>query len=290
MPFSKFLHTRRRIVSAGSAFAVLVTLGLGAHAARNARHEQPARHAVVTPDHAATPTSADRLALIIGNSAYPDADAPLAQPVNDARALAAQLRGQGYDVQEAENATRAETEAAIARIERKITPQSVVVIYFAGYGVQSGSDNFMIPVDAAIWKERDVRRSGINITAMLKGFQHKGARANVAVIDASRRNPYERRYRNYSRGLAPIEAAKNTIVVSSAAPGSVLDDANGKHSLLMETLLAQLGSNGENAEAMFASIRSEVSGKTDGQQLLSITSTLPDDIKIASEHLAEKRS
>jgi len=32
------------------------------------------------------------------------------------------------------------------------------MLFFGGYGVQAGRESYMIPVDAAIWKESDVRR------------------------------------------------------------------------------------------------------------------------------------
>src|SRR5262249_16271709 len=47
-----------------------------------------------------------RIALLIGNSDYPDADAPLKQAVRDARALADELRRNGFDTDVAENLTK----------------------------------------------------------------------------------------------------------------------------------------------------------------------------------------
>ena len=95
----------------------------------------------------------------------------------------------------------------------------------------------MIPVDAAIWKESDVRRDGMSIESVLDAMKEQGACAKLVVIDASRRNPYERRFRAFSHGLAPINAPDNALILSSATPGKVADDSKGQHSVLMAELL-----------------------------------------------------
>src|SRR6201999_3873552 len=101
---------------------------------------------------------------------------------------------------------------AIERLKSKIRPDSVVMLFFGGYGVQAGRESFMIPVDATIWKEADVRRTGISVEGVLDVMKEKGARAKLVVLDASRRNPYERRFRQYSHGLAPITAPDTTLI------------------------------------------------------------------------------
>ena len=106
-------------------------------------------------------TTASRVALVIGNGHYPDASAPLAQPINDARGLTAALRAKGFDVDVVEDATKDDMARAIVRLKAKIKPDTVAMLFFGGYGVQVGRESFMIPVDAAIWKEADVRRDGV---------------------------------------------------------------------------------------------------------------------------------
>jgi len=168
--------------------------------------------------------SAERLALVIGNSGYPDADAPLSQMASDAEALANVLRKDGFVVNVVEDATHAEMTRAIDRLKLRVGPGSIVLLYFGGYGVQSHGQNYMIPVDAKIWGERDVRRDGVSVDRLLSEFEGSGARIRLAVIDASRRNPYERRFRSYSHGLASIQATANTLVLTSAAPDQVVGD------------------------------------------------------------------
>ncbi len=85
------------------------------------------------------------------------------------------------------------------------------MLFFGGYGIQVGRESFMIPVDATIWKEGDVRRAGISLEHVLDAMTEKGAKAKLAVVDASRRNPYERRFRSFSHGLAPISPPENAL-------------------------------------------------------------------------------
>ncbi len=165
---------------------------------------------------------------MIGNGHYPDATAPLAQPINDARALTAELRRDGFDVDVVEDACKDDMTRAVARLKSRIRPDSVVLLYFGGYGVQAGRESYMIPVDAAIWREADVRRQGVSIESVLDVMKERGARTKLVVVDASRRNPYERRFRAFSHGLAPIAAPDNALILSSATPGKVADDSRSQ--------------------------------------------------------------
>jgi len=53
----------------------------------------------------------------------------------------------------------------------------------------------MIPVDAKIWEERDVRRDGVSVEETLSELSGSGAaQTDCKSSTASRRNPYERRF------------------------------------------------------------------------------------------------
>src|SRR6478752_1621192 len=214
------LRISRRSVTVAAALVGLVSLAIGAHAALNKRSLDAAK-AIATEQNSDVGTTASRVALVIGNGHYPDASAPLAQPINDARGLTAALRGKGFDVDVVEDATKDDMARAISRLKARIKPDTVVMLFFGGYGVQVGRESFMIPVDAAIWKEADVRRDGVSIEQVLDAMTEKGAKAKLVVVDASRRNPYERRFRSYSHGLAPISTPENALILTSATPGKV---------------------------------------------------------------------
>jgi uncharacterized caspase-like protein len=277
------LRISRRSVAIVAAMAGMVSLALGAHAALNKRSLDAAKATAIGQNAAAT--KASRIALVIGNGHYPDASAPLAQPINDARALTASLRGNGFDVDVVEDASRDDMSRAIERLKSRIRPDSVVMLFFGGYGVQAGRESYMIPVDAAIWKEADVRRQGLSVESVLEAIKERGARAKLVVIDASRRNPYERRFRAYSHGLAPINAPDNALILTSATPGKVADDSEGQHSVLMTELLGNLNAP-SGIETVFNKTRVAISRASDGEQVPSVSSSLLEDVSFKASERA----
>ncbi len=90
---------------------------------------------------------------------------------------------------------------ALAKFYGKLQPGSVGLIYFSGYGIQSARQSYMIPVDAQVWAEADVRRDGFSLDAALAEMNSRGSAVKIAILDASRRNPFERRFRSVSAGL-----------------------------------------------------------------------------------------
>src|SRR5712671_7756417 len=148
------LRVSRRSVTLAAAFVCVLSLAIGAHAALNKRALDAAKAIEAEQTGALKGTS--RLALVIGNGNYPDAAAPLAQPINDARALTGALRRNGFDVDVVEDASRDDMSRAIGRLKARIKPDTVVMLFFGGYGVQVGRESFMIPIKAAIWERADV--------------------------------------------------------------------------------------------------------------------------------------
>ncbi|MFL6825283.1 MAG: caspase domain-containing protein, partial [Bradyrhizobium sp.] len=196
MNFRQISISGRSIAMAAALFG-MVSLALGAHAALNKR-SLATPEAFAVEQSAETASEPSRIALVIGNGHYPDANAPLTQPINDARALTAALRHDGFDVEVVEDASKDDMSRAIGRLKSRIKPDSVVMLFFGGYGIQVGRESYMIPVDATIWRESDVRRGAISIESVLEMMKEQGARAKLVVLDASRRNPYERRFRAFS--------------------------------------------------------------------------------------------
>jgi len=135
-------------------------------------------------------SDANRLGLVIGNSSYPDADVLRTQTVNDASALASTFVKTVFDIYLVQNATRDDMTRAIAHLKTKVRPIRL-------YGLlrrlryQSGGQSYMIPVDAKIWYEDDVRRDGVSIDRLLSELKNSGAHITTPVIDASRAIPYE---------------------------------------------------------------------------------------------------
>jgi uncharacterized caspase-like protein len=276
LPFS------RRTIAIAAAMIGTVSLAIGAHAALSLRALDAAK-AVATEQGTDSARRVSRLALIIGNGHYPDASEPLSQPINDARALTDTLRRDGFDVDVVEDAGRDDMVRAIDRLKAKIKRDAVVMLFFGGYGVQVGRESYMIPVDAKIWKETDVRREGVSIESVLEVMKAQGAKAKLVVVDASRRNPYERRFRAFSHGLAPINAPDNALILSSATPGKIAEDSKAPNSVLISELLNHLDAKSIGAEALFNKTRVAISRASDGEQVPSVSSSLLEDVRFGSD-------
>jgi uncharacterized caspase-like protein len=232
----------------------------------------------------APPTSAraddavPRVALVIGNGTYPDADSPLKEAVNDARAMADELKRDGFDVVTGENLARAAMLQTLEKLYTSIKPRALVLVFFSGYGIQSGRQTFMIPLDAQIWTENDIRRDGVSLDRILDELNSRGAGVKLAILDASRRNPFERRFRQGSGGLAPPAAApQNSFVMYSAAPGSVVDDAPASHGLFVDELLKEMRAPDLTADEALARTAKGVSRASGGVQVPWISSSLTED-------------
>jgi lipoprotein NlpI len=221
--------------------------------------------------------AADRFALVIGNSKYPDADAPLKEPVNDARNIADELKRDGFAVEIGENLTGDGMRKAFDRFYGHIKPGSVALIFFSGYGVQSNRQSYLIPVDAQIWTESDIRRDGISLETVLGEINSRGAGVKIALIDASRRNPFERRFRSFSAGLAPVIAPNGTLVMYSAALSSVISDNGGDHSLFVQELLKEIHAPGLMADETLNRTRVGVTRASRSEQVPWISSSLAED-------------
>lgn len=219
----------------------------------------------------------DRLALVIGNAKYPDAEAPLKESVNDARDIAAELKRAGFDVETGENLNGDAMRRALDRLYTRIKPGSVALIFFSGFGVQSARQSYLLPVDAQIWTEPDVRRDGFSLETILSEINGRGAGVKIALIDASRRNPFERRFRSFSAGLAPVIAPNGTLVMYSAAPSSVVGDTGGARSLFVSELLKEIPVPDTMAEETLKRTRVGVARTSHSEQVPWISSSLAED-------------
>jgi lipoprotein NlpI len=224
-----------------------------------------------------SPAASDRVALVIGNAKYPDADAPLKEPINDARAVADELKRDGFNVDIGENLTGDGMRRAFDKLYGKLRPGSVALIFFSGFGIQSNRQSYMIPVDAQIWTEQDVRHDGFSLETVLGEINSRGAGVKIALVDASRRNPYERRFRTFSAGLAPVIAPNGTLVMYSAALSSVVSDNGGDQSLFVQELLKEIRVPDLMAEETLNRTRVGVTRASRGEQVPWISSSLAED-------------
>jgi len=219
-----------------------------------------------------------RIALLIGNSAYPEA--PLRNPVNDVRAMAQAFRELGFTVVAHENATKRTMETAIVEFGRRLAEGGVGTFYYAGHGLQVRGHNYLVPVDADIDSEAATRIAAVDVELVLEQMAEAKNRVNIVILDACRNNPFERRLRGASRGLAAIDAARGTLVAYATAPGSVAADGDGKNGLYTEELLHALQVPGLKVEDVFKRVRINVARRSKGAQTPWESSSLTGDLVV----------
>lgn len=221
--------------------------------------------------------SGERLALVIGNAKYPDNETPLKEPLNDARDVADELKRDGFEVEIGENLGGDAMRRALDKFYGRIKPGSAALIFFSGFGIQSARQSYILPVDAQIWTEADVRRDGFSLETILGEINSRGAGVKIALLDASRRNPFERRFRSFSAGLAPVIAPSGSLVMYSAALSSVVGDSGAERSLFVGELLKEIRVPDLTAEETLNRTRVGVTRASRSEQVPWISSSLAED-------------
>lgn len=205
-----------------------------------------------------------RVALVIGNAAYKGS--PLANPVNDARAISTKLRSMGFEVIQRENLKARELGSVYREFRSKITPGGTALVFYAGHGLQFKGQNYFPAVDSDIDSEDDVPLQSLNLGQLLDSMEEAKAGVSLVFLDACRDNPFARRFRSASRGLAKVEAASGTLIHYATRPGSVAADGEGQNGTYTEALLAQMNEPGVPVELMLKKVSNNVVKKTKGKQ------------------------
>jgi hypothetical protein len=216
-----------------------------------------------------------KVALVIGNAKYPDNDAVLNDAANDAQDVADELKSDGFDVEKGINLTGDAMRQALGRFYTRIQEQGgVALIFFSGFGVQASRQTYLLPVDAQIWIEGDVVRDGLNLETILDQMNSHGAAYKVALLDASRRNPFERRFRRSSEGLAPAFTPINSLVLYSSALGSVVTTSRNDHSLFVTELIREMRVPSVTGEQVLRNTQAGVISATKEEQVPWLSSSL----------------
>ena len=217
-----------------------------------------------------------RVALVIGNSAY--ASAPLANPANDARAMSDSLRGLGFTVVEARDASRAEMFAAIDSVGKALAGRNGVgMLFYAGHGLQLDWRNYMVPVDARLEQSADVPLQAVDVNQVIDTFKRAGNRMNILVLDACRDNPFLDAASG--KGLSPVDAPTGTFLAYATAPGNVAadgDPAQG-NGLYTRFLLDEIKKPVSRIEDVFKRVRLQVRKTSQGRQIPWESTSLEDD-------------
>lgn len=189
------------------------------------------------------PITGERLALVIGNSTY--ANAPLVNPGNDANAIAALLRSAGFSVDLRLNASTAEMQKAIKKLDndQKNPKVKTVFFFYAGHAVQVDWRNYLVGTDARIKKIEDLPENSLDISDVIANFgaiNSDGNKQLVMILDACRDNPFRKELNLAQKGISQFDAPSNTLVAFSTAPGKVALDGEGINSYYTEVLLREL--------------------------------------------------
>lgn len=151
-----------------------------------------------------------RVALVIGNAAYEDA--PLVNPVNDARAVADALSRLGFATTKVENADQRALKRAIDAFGDALKAGGVGLFYFSGHGMQIKGRNYLVPVGAALAGESDVEYEGVDAGRVLAKMADAGNPMNLVFLDACRNNPFTRSFRSSSKGAASARSRRCWLV------------------------------------------------------------------------------
>lgn len=174
----------------------------------------------------------ERIALVIGNAAYPG-EAALKNTINDARLIADTLSEIGFDVDLIENLTKADGPGAIEDFGEKAKGAEIAIIYYAGHGMELSGENYLIPIDADVRSEEATIRDAIALEDLQKAVSG-ASKAGLILFDACRTNPW---VSEENQGLTGVIPTGNNILISfSAQPGSVAYDGGGGQGPYAEAL------------------------------------------------------
>ncbi|MCA0869684.1 caspase family protein [Seohaeicola saemankumensis] len=228
----------------------------------------------------AAPALAGRVALVMGNGDY-IYEKPLRNAANDARDMAERLRAMGFEVFEGIDLTRDQSLRLVQQFSRAMNVDDTALFYFAGHGIQLGSDNYILPVDAEPGTEIDLTKSAIRLQSILRSME-SGADTRIVILDACRNNPFLRdranRSTGESRGLMRMEAGVGSFIAFSTEPGNVAADGAGRNSPFTAALLRHISTPGADIHAVMRAVRADVRDSSNGTQIPWENSALIDEV------------
>lgn len=220
----------------------------------------------------------NKTALVIGNTNYEVGK--LRNPVNDARALGETLSNLGFKVITKYDLGRVGLREAIREFGQEIRDkEGIAFFYYSGHGLQSDGINYLVPVDADIHEEYEIRDQCVSADQVLRMLNSFKNPFNIIILDACRNNPYESRYRSGgSNGLAhPEVIPTGSIMAFSTAPGRTASDGDGDFGLYTQELIRAINTPGLDIESVFKQTRIRVMEISGDKQIPWETSSLIGD-------------
>ena len=210
---------------------------------------------------------ASRKALLIGNDSYKYAE-PLKNAREDARAMAAELKGFGYEVTLRLDQSQKEMQATLRDFRENIKEGDEVLFYFSGHAVEIDGKNFLTPIDTVGMSQNQLADDSIDLkTTVLDPFSRKKVKLTLALIDACRDNPFLKnsstRSSMSSRGLAPTTPATGQLIVYSAGSGQTALDRlgandNSKNGVFTRVFLQEMKKDDLPIDRVIKNVRTEV--------------------------------
>jgi hypothetical protein len=234
--------------------------------------------AVVGWGDAASATES-RIALVIGNNEYEHV-AALSNARNDARLIRQTLEELDFEVIYRENVTAAEMDEVVEEFGDRLGrsgSDAVALFYYAGHGVQSNGQNYLLPVDIDLRQEADLSTSSMSAARVLETIEASGAGTKIVILDACRNNPFEGTPAGISigKGLADIGLRSSEFFVAFAATaGNLAEDGKGENSPYAEALARRLGTEDSELANTFRLVRIDVSAATQQKQLPESRTTM----------------
>jgi uncharacterized caspase-like protein len=204
-----------------------------------------------------------RVALVVGNGAYAEAGAALPNPPNDARAVAGSLRGLGFEVLEAVDLDHPAMLEGLDRFAARLEGAEVGLFFYAGHGLQVAGENYLVPTDARLGREAQVRLQTVPVRTVLELMEAE-VPTRVVLLDACRDNPLARtlargmgaaRSAAVGQGLAQVQAGVGTLIAYATAPGSVALDGAGRNSPFTAALLDHVATPGLEVRQVLGRVR-----------------------------------
>ena len=229
--------------------------------------------ACLPPSGAARAEEERRLALVVGVGAYAHAPA-LANPTRDAKAMAETLGGLGFRVDLVLDPDYRRLSTALREFGHKAADADLTLVYFAGHGVQVEGQNFLIPADAQLERERDLVYEALPLNLFL-GELGQAKKLGIMLLDACRDNPFvDRLARSAGTGPATVRAGmgriddtpSDTLVAMATRANAVAEDGGGGHSPYAQALIDELKTPGTELGLFFRRVRDRVRTATNGRQ------------------------
>ncbi len=219
----------------------------------------------------------DRIALVVGNSAYPKA--PLMNPRNDAQAMAKLLRQAGFTVDQQMDTSQAQLSEAAARFGKAIKDPKVKfgLFYYAGHGLQQEWRNYLVPVSADIRTAEDIKKKTVDVSELLAYMEEAKGRSFLVILDACRDDPFAGNYKPSARGLSQFDAPVGSLLAFATSPGNVAMDGEGENGLYTSNLLREFAVRGARLEDAFKRVRVSVRLASNGRQIPWESTSLEED-------------